>query len=61
MALLQCCYFAEVSILIGVGQKNDMFRINAVTDSKVAQFISEHFGTNNIEIGQKLWLRQHFS
>ena len=44
-----------------MGVKNDMFRINALTSSKVAQFISEHFGTNNIEIGQKLWLRRQFS
>ena len=53
----QRCYF--LLFLLGVGQKNDMFRINALTGSKVAQFISEQFGTNNIEIGQKLWLRQH--
>ena len=51
----------EKSFLLGVGLKNDMFRINALTSSKVAQFISEHFGTNNIEIGQKLWLRRQFS
>ena len=51
----------EKSFLLGVGLKNDMFRINALTGSKVAQFISEHFCTNNIEIGQKLWLRRHFS
>ena len=41
--------------------KDDMFRINAVTDSKVAQFISEHFGTNDIEIGHKLRMPSHFS
>ena len=46
---------------ITMGQKNDMFSINALTGSEVAQYISEHFGTNNIEIGQKLWLRRHFS
>ena len=55
----------NIRVYLGVGQtggkKNDMFRINAATDSKVAQFISEHFGTNDIEIGQKLWLRRHFS
>ena len=38
-----------------------MFRINALTGSKVAQFISKHFGAKNIEIGQKLWLHLHFS
>ena len=48
-------YRSKISFFcITMGQKNDMFSINALTGSKVAQFISEHFGTNNIEIGQKL-------
>ena len=59
--MIYIIFRGKIYLKLGVGQKNDMFRINVVTDSKVAQFISEHFGTNYIEIRQKLCLRRHFS